>query len=103
LKCSDQVEILDSKPRFETKMWITPLFDGALHKPCIISSRTSSAPLKCASHIRPTNRVLLDAASPPQDEEALILLAEWARLRAVRTRLTLLGFLVLLAQSIQQR
>jgi hypothetical protein len=34
----------------------------------------------------------LDAASPPKDEEASTLLAEWARLHAVHTYLSLLGF-----------
>jgi hypothetical protein len=47
-----------------------------------------------------TNRLLLDAASP-KDEEAFRLLAKWARLHAVRTCLSLLGFIVLLVQSIQ--
>jgi hypothetical protein len=44
----------------------------------------------------------LDAASPPKDDEALVLLAKWARLHAVRTCLSLLGFIVLLVESIQQ-
>ena len=48
-----------------------------------------------------TNRLLLDAASPPKSEEALRLLAKWARLHAVRTCLSLLGFIVLLVRSIQ--
>jgi hypothetical protein len=48
------------------------------------------------------NRLLLDAALPPKDDEALVLLAKWARLRAVRTCLSLLGFIVLLVESIQQ-
>jgi hypothetical protein len=48
-----------------------------------------------------TNRLLLDAASPPKDDEALVLLTKWARLHAVRTCLSLLGFIVLLVQSIR--
>jgi len=52
--------------------------------------------------IMKTNRLLLDAALPPKDEEALILLTKCARLHAVRTYLGLLGFAILLAQSIQQ-
>lgn len=48
-----------------------------------------------------TNRLLLDAASPPKDEEASRLLAKWARLHAVRTCLSLLGFIVLLVQFIR--
>jgi hypothetical protein len=44
--------------------------------------------------IMSTNRLLLDAASPPRDEEASRLLAKWARLHAVRTCLSLLGFVV---------
>ena len=52
--------------------------------------------------IMTTNRLLLDAALPPKDEEALILLTKWARLHAVRTYLGLLGFAILLVQSIQQ-
>jgi hypothetical protein len=51
--------------------------------------------------IMPTNRLLLDTASPSEDEEASRLLAKWARLHAVRTCLSLLGFIVLLVQSIQ--
>jgi hypothetical protein len=47
-----------------------------------------------------TNRSLLDAASPPKDEEAFRFLAKWARLHAVRTSLSLLGFIVLLVQII---
>lgn len=50
-----------------------------------------------------TNRLLLDAASPPKDEEVSRLLAKWARLHAVRTCLSLLGFIVLVAQAIEQR
>ena len=49
-----------------------------------------------------TNRLLLDAALPPKDKEALILLTKWARLHAVRTCLGVLGFAILLVQSIQQ-
>src|ERR1700693_293059 len=52
--------------------------------------------------IMTTNRLLLDAASPLKDDEALVLLAKWARLHAVRTYLGLLGFAILLAQSFQQ-
>lgn len=52
--------------------------------------------------IMSTNRLLLDATSPPKDDEALVLLAKWARLHAVRTCLSLLGFIVLLVESIQQ-
>jgi len=46
--------------------------------------------------IMPTNRLLLDAASPPKDDEASRLLAKWGHLHAVRTSLSLLGFVVLL-------
>jgi hypothetical protein len=53
--------------------------------------------------IRSTNRLLLDGASPPKDDEAFVLFAKWARLHAVRTCLSLLGFIVLLVQAIQQR
>jgi hypothetical protein len=52
--------------------------------------------------IMSTNRLLLDAASPPKDDAAFVLLAKWARLHAVRTCLGLLGFIVLLVQSIQR-
>ena len=52
--------------------------------------------------IMSTNRLLLDAASPPKDEEAARLLTRWARLHAVRTCLSLLGFIVLLVQSIKR-
>ena len=52
--------------------------------------------------IMSTNRFLLDAASPPKDGEASRLLAKWARLHTVRTCLSLLGFIVLLVQSIKQ-
>jgi hypothetical protein len=52
--------------------------------------------------IMSTNRLLLDAASPPKDDEAYVLLAKWARLHAVRTCLSLLGFIVLVVQSIQR-
>jgi len=52
--------------------------------------------------IMSTNRLLLDAGSPPKDDVALVLLAKWAGLHAVRTCLSLLGFIVLLAESIQQ-
>jgi Domain of unknown function (DUF1772) len=52
--------------------------------------------------IMPTNRLLLDAASPLKDDEALVLLAKWARLHAVRAFLSLFGFAVLLVESIQQ-
>jgi hypothetical protein len=52
--------------------------------------------------IMPTNRLLLDAASPLKDDEALVLLAKWARLHAVRTFLSLFGFAVLLVESIQK-
>jgi hypothetical protein len=48
-----------------------------------------------------TNRLPLDAASPPKDDEALVLLTKWARLHAVRTCLSLLGFIVLFVQSIR--
>ncbi len=51
--------------------------------------------------IMSTNRLLLEAASPPKGEEAFRLLAKWARLHAVRTCLSLLGFIVLLVQSVQ--
>jgi hypothetical protein len=53
--------------------------------------------------VKSTNRLLLDAASPPKGEEAFRLLSKWARLHAVRTLMSLLGFIVLLVQSIQQR
>jgi hypothetical protein len=52
--------------------------------------------------IMPTNRLLLDAASPLKDDETLVLLAKWARLHAVRAFLSLLGFAVLLVESIQR-
>ena len=52
--------------------------------------------------VMPTNRLLLDAASPPKDEEALRLLAKWARLHAVRTCLSLLGFILLLVQFVRR-
>jgi Domain of unknown function (DUF1772) len=52
--------------------------------------------------IKPTNRVLLDAASLTKDDETLVPLGKWARLHAVRTGLGMLGFVVLLVQSIQQ-
>jgi len=52
--------------------------------------------------IMSTNRLLLDAGSPPKDDVALVLLAKCAGLHAVRTCLSLLGFIVLLAESIQQ-
>jgi uncharacterized membrane protein len=52
--------------------------------------------------IMPTNRLLLDAASPLKDDEALVLLAKWAQLHAVRAFLSLFGFAVLLVESIQQ-
>jgi hypothetical protein len=42
--------------------------------------------------IMSTNRLLLDAASPPKEDAAVVLLAKWARLHAVRTCLSLLGF-----------
>jgi len=45
-----------------------------------------------------TNRLLLDATSPPKHEEASRLLAKLARLHAVRTCLSLLGFIVLLVR-----
>src|SRR5271163_3795694 len=53
--------------------------------------------------VKSTNRLLLDTTSPPKDEEAFRLLATWARLHAVRAFLSLLGFIVLLVQSIQRR
>ncbi|MGA8222417.1 MAG: DUF1772 domain-containing protein [Candidatus Acidiferrales bacterium] len=49
--------------------------------------------------IMPTNRLLLNATSPPAENDAKPLLRKWARLHAVRTCLSLLGFLVLLAQA----
>jgi Anthrone oxygenase len=52
--------------------------------------------------IMSTNRLLLDAASPPKDDETSALLAKWARLHAVRTCLSLLGFVVLLVQAVRQ-
>jgi Domain of unknown function (DUF1772) len=51
--------------------------------------------------IMPTNRRLLDAGSPLKNEEASALLAKWGRLHAVRTCLSLLGFIVLLVQFIR--
>jgi hypothetical protein len=52
--------------------------------------------------IMPTNRLLLDAASLPKNEEASAPLAKWGRLHAVRTSLSLLGFIVLLVQFIRR-
>lgn len=52
--------------------------------------------------IMPTNRLLLDAASPPKDDEPSALLTKWGRLHAVRTYLSLLGFVVLLVQFIRR-
>ena len=52
--------------------------------------------------IMPTNRLLLDAASPLKDDEALVLLAKWAQLHPVRAFLSLFGFAVLLVECIQQ-
>jgi len=46
--------------------------------------------------IMPTNRVLLDEAKQLDARTMESLLARWARLHAVRTVLSLLGFLVLL-------
>lgn len=52
--------------------------------------------------LKSTNRLLLDATSQPKDEEAFRLLAKWARLHAVRTCLSLLGFIVLVVQFVRQ-
>jgi hypothetical protein len=46
--------------------------------------------------IMPTNRLLLDASKQLDAHTLESLLAKWARLHAVRTVLSLLGFLVLL-------
>jgi hypothetical protein len=46
--------------------------------------------------IMPTNRLLLDESNQLDAQTAESLLAKWARLHAVRTVLSLLGFLVLL-------
>jgi hypothetical protein len=51
--------------------------------------------------IMPTNRLLLDTASLPNDQTASALLTKWGRLHAIRTYLSLLGFLVLLVQCIR--
>jgi uncharacterized membrane protein len=52
--------------------------------------------------IMPTNRLLLDEVSPPKNEEASRLLTKWAKLHAVRTCLSLLGFIVLLVQLVRE-
>jgi hypothetical protein len=52
--------------------------------------------------IMPTNRLLLNAASPPPEQAARPLLDKWARLHAVRTFLSLLGFVVLAVEAIRQ-
>jgi Domain of unknown function (DUF1772) len=39
---------------------------------------------------------------PLKDDEALVLLAKWAQLHAVRAFLSLFGFAVLLVECIQQ-
>ena len=52
--------------------------------------------------LMPTNRLLLDAASPPRGDDASTLLAKWGLLHAVRTCLSLLGFVVLLVQFIRR-
>lgn len=52
--------------------------------------------------IMSTNRLLLDGSSHLQNDEAAALLAKWGRLHAVRTSLSLLGFLVLLVQFIRR-
>lgn len=53
--------------------------------------------------IMPTNRLLLDATSPPKEDDASALLGRWGRLHAARTTFSLLGFVVLLVQFIQGR
>lgn len=52
--------------------------------------------------VKSTNRLLLDATSQPKDEKAFRLLAKWARLHAVRTCLSLLGFIILVVQFVRQ-
>jgi uncharacterized membrane protein len=52
--------------------------------------------------IMPTNRLLLDAAKQLDARTLESLLTKWARLHAVRTVLSLLGFLVLLGACVFQ-
>lgn len=52
--------------------------------------------------IMPTNRSLLDAGKQLDARTVESLLAKWARLHAVRTVLSLLGFLVLLGACVFQ-
>jgi hypothetical protein len=51
--------------------------------------------------IMPTNCLLLDAASTPKNDKSAALLAKWGRLHAIRTCLSVLGFLVLLVEVIR--
>ena len=53
--------------------------------------------------IMPTNRLLLDEADELEIELERARLAKWARLHAVRTTLSMLGFLVLLWECIRPR
>jgi hypothetical protein len=52
--------------------------------------------------IVPTNRLLLDESNQPDARTLESLLTKWARLHAVRTILSMLGFLVLLWASISR-
>jgi len=52
--------------------------------------------------LMPTNRLLLDAGKQLDARTLESLLAKWARLHAVRTVLSLLGFLVLLGACVFQ-
>jgi hypothetical protein len=51
--------------------------------------------------IMPTNRRLLDTNSVPAENEISSLLAKWGQLHAVRTYLSLIGFVVLLVQLVR--
>src|SRR5258708_6932060 len=51
----------------------------------------------------PTNRILLDAASPLNESDAQNLLDRWARLHLIRTIAGMLGFAILLAYSVRTR
>jgi hypothetical protein len=50
--------------------------------------------------IMPTNRRLLDTNSVPAENEVSSLLAKWGQLHAVRTYLSLIGFVILLVQLV---
>jgi hypothetical protein len=50
--------------------------------------------------IKPVNRLLLNAASPPSDTVTLELLTRWGHLHLVRTITGLLGFAFLFARSL---